>query len=141
MANCDQTPTQTAKACSGKCKGVACGSPKVWVLAVCEGAGALFQKQPSEKLVPINGLDDSNGLGTALIDALRNRLIRASLYNEFNQLVLVGGAGDLSWAHATLPYEIMNKIVAEINYPLIPAWFRSKDEMGKLASALGNALH
>ena len=136
MANCDVVPFAQPKACSGKCREGACRShPEVWVLAICEGMAALFEKEPDGRLHP---LPFDGSVALPLVDALRTRLSTASDRGEFNQLVLVGSANDISWTQISLSGTVSKHIVAEIQYPLISTWFRSSSDLNKLQQALEN---
>ena len=56
--------------------------------------------------------------------------------NAFDQLVIVGGSNDISWIHASLPQSATRHIVAEIEYPLLAAWFKQPLPLPGLTSAL-----
>jgi len=56
----------------------------------------------------------------------------------FNQLILVGSAVDISWMQSLLPDHISKQVVAEIEYPLISAWFSTPANVSKLTNALDN---
>lgn len=134
MGTCDTTP-QAARACSGRCKGGGCGeavAPPVWVLAACEGMAALCSKQPDGHLIPVIGDEEVSSFA----NGIRERLARASECVEFSQLVLIGSANDLSWTQASLPASVSKQVVAEIEYPLIPAWFDAASDRRRLTQAL-----
>jgi hypothetical protein len=134
MSGCTITPITAKKACSGKCKGGGCSpAPDVWVLAACEGVAALFLKQTDGHLVPL--LEDGSHV-SSFSTGLRDRLSKASEHSEFNQLVLVGSANDISWTQASLPSCVSKHIVAEIEYPLMSAWFSAASDAGRLTQAL-----
>jgi hypothetical protein len=135
MTNCDIIPL-TTKACSGKCKGGGCNTKSnVWVLAACEGVAALFSKQSDGHLMPLLG--GGNNI-SSFADGLGDRLTNASEHAEFSQLVLVGSANDISWTLASLPASVSKQVVAEIEYPLMSAWFSVPSDMGRLTQALEN---
>jgi hypothetical protein len=122
------------RACSGKCRGGGCGAkPNVWVLAACEGKIALFSKQPDGHLLP---LSKHGSNVSAFADTLRDRLVNAFEQGDFSQLVLVGSANDISWTQASLPVSVSKQVAAEIEYPLMPAWFGTPSDTGRLAQAL-----
>jgi hypothetical protein len=135
MANCEIIPIASAKACSGKCKGNnGCApAPTVWVLAACEGMAALFAKRPDGHLLPL--ASDFPAV-SAFDTALRDKLVLASEHGDFSQLVLVGSPNDIAWTQASLPSIVSKHVVAEIEYPLIPAWFGTAASLGKLTQAL-----
>lgn len=127
-------PMHAPKACSGKCKSGTCHTKaNVWVLAACEGMAVLFEKQADGhlRLLPQEG-----SAVASFTDALRDHLAGAAERSAFSQLVLVGGANDISWTQASLPPSISGKVVAEIEYPLIPGWFTPPGGMEKLTQAL-----
>jgi hypothetical protein len=134
MAQCDIIPL-TTKACSGKCKGGGCETKSnVWVVAACEGVVALF-KQSEGHLSPL--LDNGSNVSSFAND-LRERLTNASEHGDFSQLVLVGSANDISWMQASLPISVSKQVVAEIEYPLMSAWFSAPSDMRRLTQALEN---
>ncbi len=96
---------------------------------------ALFQKQPDGHLVPL--LNDGSNI-SSFTDSLRDRLDNASQHAEFSQLVLVGSANDISWTQASLPASVSKQVVAEVQYPLMPAWFGTSSDMERLTQALEN---
>ena len=136
MAQCDTTPPVNTKACSGKCKGGGCGTKaNIWVLAACKGVAALFLKKADGHLVPL--MHDGTHI-SVFADELRDRLMQASEAEEFAQLVLIGSPNDISWTQASLPAGVSKKIVAEIQYPLMSAWFGSTQDALILTQALEN---
>ncbi len=93
---------------------------------------ALFQKQPDGHLSQLK-----NDTGTYLFaDDLRAELTRASEAGEFSQLVLVGSANDMAWTQASLPIKVSKHVIAEIEYPLMSAWFSTTSDMDRLTQAL-----
>ncbi len=70
------------------------------------------------------------------MEECRTYLGDASKKRIFNQLVLIGSANDIAWAQALLCDEVAKLIVAEINYPLMPGWFRGSPSMENLQHAL-----
>ncbi len=135
MADCTIAPITANKACSGKCKSGGCNSaPCIWVLAVCEGMAALFQKQTNGHLLPL--LEDGTNI-SSFANGLSDRLSNASEHGDFSQLVLVGSGNDISWTQASLPNAVSKHVVAEIQYPLVAGWFAQTD-WHKLAQALNH---
>ncbi len=138
MTTCDIIPLAPAKACSGKCRGDGCASsPTVWVLAACEGKAALFSKQVDGRLILV--LEQGSPV-SSFEGGLREQLIKASDHADFAQLVLVGSANDIAWTQASLPDAVSKRVVAEVEYPLISAWFGSTSQMSKLTQALTHVL-
>ncbi len=138
MSGCTITPITTNKACSGKCKSGGCRTKSnVWVLAACEGMAALFQKQSDGHLSPL--LENGSNISSFAND-LRDRLTNALEHGDFSQLVLVGSANDISWTQASLPISVSKQVVAEIEYPLMLAWFSAPSNTGRLTKALETML-
>jgi hypothetical protein len=132
MATCE-IKTLPTKACTGKCTGTCKSSPAVWVMAACEGMISLFEKQPGGSLkLKTQG---SHAVSPTVED-MRQYLAEAVKSQAFSQLVLIGSANDIAWAQALLPQSVTSHIVAEIQYPLIPAWFRQLPELRQLTHAL-----
>jgi len=136
MSGCNVTSITSHKACSGKCKNRGCGTKSnLLVLAACEGMVALFHKQSDGHLLPL--LENGSNVSSFAND-LRDRLINGLEHGDFSQLVLVGSANDLSWTQASLPSSVSKQVVAEIEYPLMSAWFGTPSDMGRLTQALEN---
>jgi len=124
-----------SKACSGKCKGVSCATtPRVWVVAACEGMILLFEKDIQGELLPI--IKNEPGVFASL-EQFQKTIDNADQENSFDQLIIVGSNNDIAWIHASLPQSAMHHIVAEIEYPLISGWFKMKDFI-LLSNALKN---
>lgn len=123
------------KACSGKCRGGACASsaPRLWVLAACNGMVSLFKKVDSHlEIIPNNG-----GTVFPSLEAL-NSVIREGIEkNQFDQLMVIGSQHDVAWVHMSLPEAAAARIVAEMEYPLLPGWFPNA---GELSHALQQVL-
>lgn len=131
MTGCDIIPLAN-KACSGKCKdGVCPSSPRIWVLAACGGMIALLEKGPQSKLAPLSH-------GESVVFASLEEFQHTMNTSTFDQLVIVGSKGDVAWVHASLPPTATPRIAAEIEYPLLPAWFKQPLPMGQLTHALEN---
>jgi len=94
---------------------------------------ALFQKQIDGHLIPL-----THESGAPMFVDTRDHLTDASQHGAFSQLVLIGSANDLAWTQASLPVVVSKQVVAEIEYPLIPAWFGGPPNKGRLAQALEN---
>jgi hypothetical protein len=132
MSHCDIMTLPSAKACSGKCKGAACrGAPRVWVVAACEGMISLFERDMQGALV----LQGDQAIFSSL-DAFQKSIENADRNHAFDQLVIVGSSNDIAWIHASLPALAMHHIAAEIEYPLLPAWFKQSLPLPGLKHAL-----
>jgi hypothetical protein len=133
MSDCNIMPIKT-KACSGKCKSSLCGAvPKTWVVAACEGMISLFEKTPQGSFSP--KLQD-NQIVFSSLDAFQKSMDKAENAHAFDQLVIIGSSNDIAWIHASLPAPAMRHIVAEIEYPLLPAWFKQPLPLVNLTYAL-----
>ncbi len=134
MSGCTVTPITTNKACSGKCKGSGCGgAPRVWVVAACEGMISLFEKDVRGTLLPVV---QHNHAVFASLEQFQESIVEADRTHAFDQLVLVGGSNDIAWVHASLPQSATRHIVAEIEYPLLAAWFKQPPPLPNLTHAL-----
>ncbi len=129
---CDIIPLTQPKACTGKCSGT-CKSSGTWVLAACGGMVSLFERHADGGMTLLRPSDEAI---TPRVEELQQFLLHASQENKFSQLVLVGTANDIAWAEAILPESMTAQIVAEIQYPLIPTWFREEASLPKLTKAL-----
>lgn len=134
MARCEIIPFEGSKACSGRCSTAVCPKTQgVWVIAACEGMVALFEQQASGALRPLIHK------GEAIFATLGNfqrAMTQADETHAFEQLVIIGSAGDVAWVHASLPSPVACRIAAEIEYPLLPAWFRQSLPLPQLKQAL-----
>lgn len=137
MGSCgeDILSGRTQKACSGKCKsGDGCGAllPRVWVIAACDGMLSLFEKHDGGlKLSTI-----ASDVVSSSVDDFRQTLLEKTGGGANDRLVLVGSAGDISWARISLPQVVEGHIVAEIQYPLMARWFRQKPMLETLTQAI-----
>lgn len=114
--------------------GGGCSSaPRLWVVAACDGMISLFDKCADGhlRLIP-----QGESAVASSVDDFRHYLQESSRKGLFSQLVVVGDAGDISWTRATLPEDTARHIVAEIEYPLMPRWFRQDSDMKPLSQAL-----
>lgn len=138
MESCDIIPLKAKpKACSGKCSGVcAPKAPGVWLAAACGGMIALFEKDERGRLSPLV-LEGSEGC-FASMQSFMQAILAAAREHRFGQLLLVGSANDVAWLRAALPDTVAKFVAAEVEYPLLPAWFRRGDEGRGLTQALGN---
>lgn len=132
MSGCNVTPIH-AKACSGKCKDVCSPSTRVWVVAACEGMISLFEKTRQGDLVPLAQRDQAV---FASLQEFQNAMEAAERTHAFDQLIIIGGSADIGWVHASLPQSATRAIVAEINYPLLAAWFKQSLPMPTLTHML-----
>jgi hypothetical protein len=135
---CSKVLSLSKTACSGKCRAGGCASaPRVWVVAACEGMVTLLDKTPGGQLHP-----QQEG-GKSVFSSLENfhhHMQKAQAEQAFDQLVLVGAAGDLAWAHSSLPPQVAQRITAEIKYPLLPQWFREAPTLPHLTQAISTIL-
>lgn len=137
MAGCEVMPLpQSRGACSGKCRGGTCrkGAPRVWVVAACGGMVSLFAQGDDGSL---SAPGDTAVFSS--LDRFRHSIDEAEGRHAFDQLVIVGSRSDIAWVHAALPSAAEHHIMAEIEYPLLPGWFR-QDQSQQLAQALGPVL-
>lgn len=72
----------------------------------------------------------------ASLDQFQKSIDEADHAHKFDQLVIVGGSNDIAWIHASLPQSAMRHIVAEIEYPLLAAWFKQPLPLPNLTNAL-----
>ena len=133
MSDCNVTPTTRDKACSGKCKSGGCHVSRVWVVAACEGMIALFARDTQGTLMPL--LHSDRAIFPSL-DEFKTSIDNADHAHAFDQLIIVGGGNDIAWIHASLPHSAMRHIVAEIEYPLLPTWFKQPIPLPHLTHAL-----
>lgn len=131
MTGCDVIPL-SGKACAGTCRGAACGSGRhLWVLASSDGALGLFHKIESGlHRVPLESTDP--------LQNLREKLLAATQSGALQQLVVVGSAKDIAWTHQLLPPALSGQVVAEIEYPLMAAWFAAAADDEKLIQVLSH---
>lgn len=128
------TPISQAKACSGKCMGARCQrASRVWVVAACEGMVSLFTKTDAGTINPLP-LGDQTVF--ASLDVFHHSIMRAEQQHAFDQLIIVGSNNDIAWVHASMPPEATQHVVAEIEYPLLPAWFKQSLPLSTLSHAL-----
>ncbi len=119
--------------CSGKCQKTACTTEAAtWVAAACEGMVALYRKgsEPSLTLEPQSESEPASSL-----ELFCRTLATLEQQQRIGQLILIGGGNDLAWMHRVLSEKTGKYITAEIEYPLLPAWFRAP-ETGELPAAL-----
>lgn len=129
MTACTTTPLTATKACSGKCTGGgACGNktPRVWVAAACDGMISLFEKNPDGHLALLAGQE--RAIFSSMED-FQHALLAADNHKRLDQLVLVGAKGDIAWVHTALPTGITTHIAAEIEYSLMPGWFKQPPQL------------
>lgn len=69
------------------------------------------------------------------LDAFRQSMNEAENTHAFDQLIIIGSSNDIAWIHASLPAFCTRHIVAEIECPLIPEWFKETGSV-RLAHAL-----
>ena len=119
-------PTNTAprKACDGRCQ-ESCKKRVVTrclVLAACSGVIGVLQKDDAvlSPWPPMEKDDYVYGSLQAFSDAMREATARQA----FQQLIIVGSKSDMAWLRASLPEEAQSRLVAEIQYPLLPEWLK-----------------
>ncbi len=103
------------------------------MLAACEGMIALFNKTEDSHLHVIS--QGKNSISPSL-EEFRTFLENAASCGKFSQLIIVGAAHDIAWMRLSLPETLAGFIVAEIQYPLLSAWFRQPPELMQLSKAL-----
>ncbi len=114
------TDAPKPKACAGTCGGGGCSQRSPWVIAAESGKVRVLRK-------------DAGGLQPALapqatLKDMQDVLSHASLSQRMGQLVLAGSAHDIAWLRAALPTVVAVHVVAEIPFPLLPAWFEDHGE-------------
>ena len=72
----------------------------------------------------------------ASLDAFQSCMDHAEDAHAFDQLVIIGSGNDIAWIHASLPAPVTRRIVAEIEYPLLAAWFKQPVSLSALTHAL-----
>ena len=134
MTHCEIAPVLTTKACSGKCKNGGCtGAPRVWVVAACEGMVSLFEKTADGNISP---KPQGKQVVFSSLGHFQQSINNAEQTKAFDQLVIVGGAGDIAWLHSLLSQDAASYIAAEIKYPLLANWFKEPFPMPHLTKAL-----
>lgn len=114
------TDAPKPKACTGTCGGGGCGQRSPWVIAAESGKVRVLRKEAGRlhpAIAPHATLKD-----------MQDVLSHASLSQRMGQLVLEGSAHDIAWLRAALPTEVAVHVVAEIPFPLLPAWFEDHGE-------------
>ncbi len=106
--------------------------------AACEGMISLFEQDVRGRLALVR--HGQSGVAPSL-EAFQQALLRAEATRRLRQLVLVGSGNDLAWMHVSLPVEVSKHITAEIEYPLVSAWFLQPLPLDNLAQALERVLH
>jgi len=133
----DQKPPPL-KACSGKCgAGSNCEQLKsrLWVVAACEGMISLFEKNPDGRL---SSLPMGEHVIAPSLEEFCAYVEQAAHSGKY--LVLVGSPNDISWMRLSLPEAMHSRIVAEIPYPLLAAWFHVSSDQHPLAKSLEQIL-
>jgi len=97
---------------------------------------SLFERSTQGTLLP-KALGDQPVF--ASLDAFQRFIDKAENTHTFDQLVIIGSSNDIAWIHASLPASATHHIVAEIEYPLMPPWFKEHD-LAHLTGALKNVL-
>jgi len=94
---------------------------------------SLFKKDMQGALAPLT-LGDYVVFSS--LDEFQKSIDKAEHAHQFEQLVIVGSSNDIAWIHASLPLSATHHIVAEIEYPLLPAWFKQPLPLLNLTHAL-----
>lgn len=111
-----------------------CGSvPRIWLVAACEGMVSLFEKDMRGKILPVHMV---NQPVFASLDQFQKYIDKADHDHTFDQLVIIGSNNDIAWIHASLPISATRHIAAEIEYPLLAAWFKQPLPLQHLTQAL-----
>ena len=109
----------------------------VWVVAACSGRVALLEKSRDHLTVIPQG---EGNIFPSLEDF--SKAIRAAARDGlFDKLLIVGTPSDIAWLQMSLPAEAINRVVAEVQYPLLPAWFNQTPALPDLSHALERVLH
>ncbi len=138
LATVVQPPAQISSGgCCGKCN-KSCGStPKVWVIAACEGMFSIFEKDDRQKLNSI--LQDENKVIPSISEFVEI-VEQACDEGKFSQLLLVGSEKDMNWLRPILPAQATRYIIAEVKYPLLTDWFKQTRANDKLSDIIENLL-
>ena len=118
--------------------GAGCSNtPRVLVVAACEGMVSLFEKSDSGslKVLPVG-----DAAVAASPDGFQRLWQQIEEGGKSDQLVIVGSSNDIAWIHASLPVSVAGHISAEIKYPLVSGWFRQLPDMQGLTNALEHLL-
>jgi hypothetical protein len=94
---------------------------------------SLFEKNPQGKLVP---LSHNGSVVFSSLEEFQKAIHQADQAHAFDQLILVGTNNDIGWIHVSLPQSVTRTIVAEINYPLLSAWFKQSLPMPTMTHML-----
>jgi hypothetical protein len=121
------------RACSGKCKSPCAAD--VLVLAACEGMVMPYRRNTTGMLTLLGSAEQ--GVLSSL-DALRDLLV--GMEKSIEQILIIGSANDMAWLRAALPEALSNRITAEIEYPLVPSWFRGNPRETGLDQTIVNLL-
>lgn len=123
------------KACSGKCMGSCRVMPATFLLAVCEGMATLFEKG-KDSIAVYQGKNKSEDI--PLWQQNCQWMTELLKQGMLGQLVLIGSENDMKWARQMIPDDVARKVIAEIPYPLLSAWFVQRNE--NLKQALDNVV-
>lgn len=102
------------------------------MVAACSGLIALLSKQADGTLHPLENAPASATPSSAFAQQIK----AAHDLQQFDQLVLVGSPSDLAWVQSLLPPEAQSRVMAEIQYPLLPDWLRQSSAQPALINAL-----
>jgi hypothetical protein len=102
----------------------------VWVVTACEGMIALFEKKKDGSFAP------RISEGSAVFPTVEQFQQAIRDADGFDQLVIIGSSNDMAWIHTSLPPAATGRIAAEIEYPLLAAWFKQPPPLAQLAQVL-----
>jgi hypothetical protein len=105
-------------------------------VAACGGVIALLEKDAQGRISLLSGEGSSTCFNST--ESFIQAIVSASREHRFSQLLLVGSANDMAWLRAALPDTVAKFVAAEIEYPLLPAWFHQGRQGQGLTQALGN---
>lgn len=94
---------------------------------------SLFEKDARGMLSPLPQHDQAV---FASLEQFQKSMDEADHAHAFDQLVIVGSSSDIAWIHASLPHSATPHIAAEIEYPLLSAWFKQPLPLPNLTHAL-----
>lgn len=128
----DQLSAVPRKSCDGRCQG-SCPKrpPRCLVVTACGGVITVLQREGAT-LIPWLALQENIAAGSP--QAISDILQLACEQRAFSQMIIVGSPNDLAWLRASLPANAQSKLVAEINYPLLPEWLREPTQQQLIAA-------
>jgi hypothetical protein len=94
---------------------------------------SVFQKSEEGGLVP---MPQEHSAVFSSLGEFQKSIDAAEHAHAFDQLVIVGSGNDIAWIHASLSQPVTRHIAAEIEYPLLPAWFKQPMPLSHLSHAI-----